>query len=355
MEASRKSTSAAHGDECGVRKIAILGAGSCGTALAVALARSRQPHKLSLWVHGSDVLGTLRATRENSVYLPGIRIREQVQVTGEMGEALAEAEIVLGVMPAAHARAIYTAALPFIDPQAASRIIFVSATKGLEEDSFERMTEVIADVTRPLFVPRVAVLSGPSFALEIARGDPTAVVIASGDPAVAAAVQEEFSGPTLRFYTNNDTIGVEMGGAVKNVIAIAAGVCVGLGLGANTIAALITRGLAEMTRLAVAMGGRRDTLAGLAGLGDLVLTATGALSRNRSLGVELGKGRPLADVLAGTRMVAEGVGTTAATLALARKNGIEMPITEQMDAVLHRGRAPGDAIRELMDRRLKQE
>jgi len=334
-----------------MRKVAILGAGSCGTALAVALARSRAPHQLSLWVHGADVLQALCATRENSVYLPGIRVPEEIEATADMSEALAGADIVLGVMPASHARAVYTAALPFLTPQ----MIFVSATKGLERDSFYRMTEVAADVMRERFEPRLAVLSGPSFALEVARGDPTAVVIASEEPAAAAVVQEQFSGPTLRFYTNTDTVGVEVGGAVKNVIAIAAGVCVGLGFGANTVASLVTRGLAEMTRLAVALGGRRDTLAGLAGLGDLVLTATGSLSRNRAVGVELGKGRRLADILAGMRMVAEGVGTTAATLALARKHGVEMPIAEQMDAILHRGRAPRDAIRELMERRLKRE
>ncbi len=334
-----------------MKKIAILGAGSCGTALAVALARSRQPHQISLWVHGADVFQSVCASRENSVYLPGIRVPEEVEATADMSEALANADIVLGAMPSAHARAVYTAALPFLD----SRMIFVSATKGLEHDSLLRMTEVIADVTRVNFAPRLAALSGPSFALEVARGDPTAVVIASEQPEVAAAVQEEFSGPTLRFYTNDDVIGVEVGGAVKNVIAIAAGVSAGLGFGANTIAALVTRGLAEMTRLAMALGGRRDTLAGLAGLGDLVLTSTGALSRNRSVGVELGRGRSLADILASMRMVAEGVGTTAATLALARRHGVEMPITEQMDAVLRHGRAPRHAMRELMERRLKQE
>jgi len=357
MAASRKSTSAVPADEryrlreSTMRKIAILGAGSCGTALAAALARSRQPHQISLWVHGADVFEALRTTRENSIYLPGIRIPDPVQPTTEMSEALAHADIVLGAMPSAHARATYTAALPFLD----SRMIFVSATKGLEHDSLQRMTEVIADVTRASFAPRLAALSGPSFALEVARGDPTAVVIASQQPEIATAVQEEFSGPTLRLYTNDDIIGVEIGGAVKNVMAIAAGVCAGLGLGANSIAALVTRGLAEMTRLAVALGGRRDTLAGLAGLGDLVLTSTGTLSRNRSVGVELGRGRLLADILAHMRMVAEGVGTAAAVLALARKHSVEMPIAAQMDAVLHQGRAPRDAIRELMERRLKQE
>ncbi len=202
-------------------------------------------------------------------------IPEGTACTGEMGEALAGAEIVLGAMPSAHARTIYTAMLPHLNPQTTPRMIFVSATKGLERGSLARMTEVIAEVMGQKFAPRVAALSGPSFALEVARGDPTAVVIASSDLRVAAEVQAAFSGPTLRLYTNNDTVGVELGGAVKNVIAIAAGVCAGLGLGANTAAALVTRGLAEMTRLAVAAGGQRDTLAGLAGLGDLVLTATG--------------------------------------------------------------------------------
>jgi glycerol-3-phosphate dehydrogenase (NAD(P)+) len=297
------------------------------------------------------VLQSLRATHENSVYLPNMRVPNEIEPSADLSEAFAGAEIVLSAIPSAHARTVYTAALPFLS----ERMIFVSATKGIEHDSLLRMSEVIADVVRPRFAPRLAVLSGPSFALEVARGDPTAVVIASEQAALAATVQQAFSGPTLRFYTNSDMIGVEIGGAVKNVIAIAAGACVGLGLGSNTIAALVTRGLAELTRLAVALGGQRETLAGLAGLGDLVLTANGTLSRNRSVGVELGRGRPLADILAGMRMVAEGVGTTAAVLALARKHNIEMPIAEQMDAVLHRGRAPRDAIRELMERRLKQE
>jgi len=338
-----------------MKKIAIIGAGSCGTALAIALARSREPHRLSLWVHGADVLASLRHCRENSIYLPGMPIPEEIAVTGDLGEALAGAEIVLGVMPSAHARAIYIALLPHLDARTATGTIFVSATKGLEHDSLARMSEVITEVIGREFTPRVATLSGPSFALEVARSDPTAVVIASEDLQVAAEIQREFSGSTLRLYTNDDIVGVELGGAVKNVIALAAGVCAGLGLGANTIAALITRGLSEMTRLAVALGGRRDTLAGLAGLGDLVLTATGGLSRNRSVGVELGKGRKLSEVLSHMRMVAEGVGTTSATLALARRHTVDMPITEQMYGVLNEGRAPSAAIRELMERRLTKE
>jgi glycerol-3-phosphate dehydrogenase (NAD(P)+) len=245
--------------------------------------------------------------------------------------------------------------LPHLDAQTAANTIFVSATKGLQHDSLARMSEVITEVFERKFTPRVAALSGPSFALEMARGDPTAVVIASRDLQVAAEIQREFSGSTLRLYTNDDIVGVELGGAVKNVIALAAGVCAGLGLGANTIAALITRGLSEMTRLAIAMGGRGDTLAGLAGLGDLVLTATGGLSRNRSVGLELGKGRKLAEILSHMRMVAEGVDTTSATMALARRHKIDMPITGQMYAVLQEGRAPAAAIRDLMERRLTNE
>jgi len=338
-----------------VKKIAIIGAGSCGTALAIALGRSREPHRLSLWVHGADVLAGFRKSRENSVYLPGMRISEGTEVTGDLGEALAGAEIMLGVMPSAHARTIYTAMLPHLDAKTAADAIFVSATKGLEKDSLARMSVMITEIIGQKFAPRVAALSGPSFALEVARGDPTAIVIASGDLQVAAEIQREFSSSTLRLYTNDDIVGVELGGAVKNVIAVAAGVCAGLGLGANTIAALITRGLSEMTRLAMALGGRRDTLSGLAGLGDLVLTATGALSRNRSVGVELGKGRKLGEILSQMRMVAEGIGTTSATMALARKHKVDMPITEQMYGVLHGGRAPSAAIRELMERRLTKE
>jgi len=338
-----------------VKKIAIIGAGSWGTALAIALGRSRERHRLSLWVHSADVLTGLCSSRENSIYLPGMRIPNETQVTGDLGEALEGADIVLGVVPSAHARAVYTAMLPHLNAKRASNTIFVSATKGLEQNSHSRMSEVIAAVLGEKFVPPVAALSGPSFALEVARGDPTAVVIACGDLQAAAEIQRELSNSTLRLYTNDDIVGVELGGAVKNVIALAAGVCAGLGLGANTVAALITRGLSEMTRLAVALGGSRDTLAGLAGLGDLVLTATGGLSRNRSVGMELGKGRKLAEILSHMRMVAEGVGTTSATMALARKHNVDMPITEQMYAVLHEDRAPSAAIRELMERRLTKE
>ncbi len=334
-----------------MKKIAIIGGGSWGTALAIALGRSSRPHRLAMWAHSPDVVELLRVKRVNEIYLPGFELPAEVEVTGALPEALAGAEIVLGVMPSAHAREVYRAMRPHLEPRA----VFVSATKGLEPATHARISEVIAGEIAQNPPPRIAVLSGPSFALEVARGDPTAVVLASADASLAAEVQEEFSGPTFRLYTNDDVIGTEIAGAVKNVIAIAAGVCTGLGFGNNTTAALVTRGLAEMTRLAVALGGRRDTLAGLAGVGDLILTSTGALSRNRSVGIELGKGRELGEILGATRMVAEGVGSAAATLELAQRAGVEMPITEQVHSVLAAGRATRGSIRELMERRLRQE
>ena len=334
-----------------MKKIAIIGGGSWGTALAIALTRSSRPHQLAMWAHSSDVVELLRRKRINEIYLPGYELSKEVDVTGVLAEALAGAEIILGVMPSAYAREVYRSMRPHLKHGA----IFVSATKGFEPATHARISEVIASEMALNSSQCIAVLSGPSFAVEVARGDPTAVVLACADATVANQVQDEFSGPTFRLYTNDDVIGVEISGAVKNVIAIAAGVCTGLGLGANTTAALVTRGLAEMTRLAVALGGRRDTLAGLAGVGDLILTSTGALSRNRTVGIELGKGRKLAEILSATRMVAEGVGSTAATLELARRATVEMPITEQVHSVLTGDRGPRDAIRELMERRLKQE
>lgn len=334
-----------------MRKIAIIGAGSWGTALAIVLTRSRQPHSITLWAYEAEVVESLRRTRVNEVFLPGFELPAEVEVTGSLEAALRGADIILGVMPSAHARHLYSQMLPHLSP----KVAIVSATKGLEPKTLLRMTQVVEQVVGPKFPPRVAVISGPSFAREVARGDPTAVVIASADAELAAEIQAEFSGPTFRLYTNSDVVGVEVGGAVKNVIAIAAGVVEGLGFGHNSTAALITRGIAEMNRLATALGAQPETLAGLAGMGDLVLTCTGALSRNRTVGVELGKGRRLEEITGSMRMVAEGVGTTAATRELARQLRVEMPITEQMYGVLYEGRSPRDAIRELMDRRLKHE
>jgi glycerol-3-phosphate dehydrogenase (NAD(P)+) len=336
-----------------MENIAIIGGGSWGTALGLVLSRARCQHRLKLWVHDPALARSLGATRVNEIYLPGFVLPREVAVTNDLGEAAAGADLVLGVMPSAHAPAVYRALAPHL----ARPPIFVSATKGLQPGAggFHRPSEVIEEIFASRFPVRVAALSGPSFAREVARGDPTAVVIASRDLALARTLQEEFSGPTFRLYTNDDVVGTELGGAVKNVIAIAAGVCVGLGFGHNTIAALITRGAAEIARLGCALGARRETLAGLAGIGDLVLTATGSLSRNRAVGVALGKGRKLEEILGSMRMVAEGVGTTAATLRLAEKLGIEMPITAEMHAVLDHARAPLDAIRALMERPLKQE
>lgn len=327
-------------------RIAVLGAGSWGTALALILAR-RGDHALSLWSHTPAVAQTIRQTRENSIYLPGLPIPESVQITTVLQEAASSAEILILAVPSEHLRAICRPLAPLLNREQ----ILVSATKGIEDGTYLRMTEVMSQALEHSEDLPCGVLSGPSFAQEVGAGSPTAITIASSNPAIAARVQEEFSCPTLRLYTNDDVIGVELGGALKNVIAIAAGVTYGLGLGHNTVAALITRGIAEITRLAVACGGRRETLAGLSGLGDLVLTCTGALSRNRHVGLELGRGRCLPEILAGMHgRVAEGIRTTDAALGLALQREVEMPITEQVAAVLHQRISPRDAMRELMSR-----
>jgi len=330
-------------------RIAIIGAGSWGTALAAALAPLG--HAVTLWAYEPEVVESLRIHRENRFFMPGILLPETVQATGDMAEALAGAEIVLTVVPSHVCRTVYEQMLPDLRPA----MVFVSATKGIDTERRLRMSEVIQDTVGQRFAPQLTVLSGPSFALEVARGDPTAVVVASEDREAARLVQQTFSSRTLRLYTSNDVVGVELGGAVKNIIAIAAGVVDGLGLGHNPTAALITRGLAEMTRLACACGARRDTLAGLAGMGDLVLTCTGHLSRNRSVGVELGKGRQLAEIIGPMRMVAEGVRTTKAAVALALEKGVEVPITQQVNRILESEVSPREAIRELMERTLKDE
>lgn len=319
-------------------RIAMIGSGSWGTALALSLARGGD-RSIALWSHSSAV-GT---------YLPGFPIPRQVSPVTDLAAALAGAEIVISAVPSQHVRSTYQKMALHLAP--GQRI--VSATKGIEDGSFLRMTQVIGQVLADhrLHGSSLSVLSGPSFAQEVAAGDPTAVTIACADSSVANWLQEELSAPGLRIYTNDDVIGVELGGALKNVIAIAAGIAAGLGLGHNSAAAIITRGVAEITRLAVACGGRRETLAGLSGLGDLVLTCTGPLSRNRSVGVELGRGKKLPEILAQLQgKVAEGVRTTSAALGLAKAHQVEMPITEQMAAILEHGKSPQDAIRELMAR-----
>ncbi len=327
--------------------IAVMGSGAWGTALAISLAR-RGGHHIALWSYDSDVAATMRQTRENAGFLPGFLLADSIAVTTDPGEALAGAEIVVSVTPSEFTRSSYSAFAPHLRPGQ----LLVSATKGIEDRSFLRMTQVIGEVlaTRGLQLP-CSVLSGPSFAQEVAAGAPTAITIASADAELAGRVQREFSSSSLRLYTNDDVVGVELGGSLKNVIAIAAGIVAGLGLGFNSNAALITRGIAEMTRLAVACGGRRETLAGLSGVGDLVLTCTGSLSRNRTVGMKLGRGQKLSDILAGLEgQVAEGVRTTSAALGLARLHGVEMPIAEQMEAILMHGKSPERAIAELMVR-----
>ena len=323
--------------------LSIIGGGSWGTALAIVLAPRFD--RVRLWVYESDLADRMKSTRENDVYLPGFKLPPNVTVTSQIEGA----EFVLGVMPSHHARGIYAAAAPRLDRS----MTFVSATKGIEQNTLLRMSEVLA-ASLP-FPGRIAVLSGPTFAREIARGDPAAVVIASDDLSVAEKVQTAFSGPTLRLYTNSDPTGVEIGAALKNVIAIGAGVCQGLGLGNNTLAALITRGLAEITRLAVAMGGQTKTLAGLAGLGDLVLTCSGDLSRNRSVGIQLAKGKSLKEITESTPMVAEGVETCLAAVALGAKFRVDLPIIRQMHSVLYESKIPREALRDLMDRALRGE
>ena len=328
---------------------AIIGAGSWGTALAIVLAPRFE--RIRLWAHETDLVERMFSTRINDVFLPGFSLPLNVDPTADLSYALESAGIVVGVMPSRFARPLYREMLPHLGIE----MRFVSATKGLEQGTLLRMSEVARAVIGQKFEPRVAVLSGPTFAREVARGEPTAVVIASPDRELAESIQREFSGPTFRLYANDDPVGVELGAALKNIIAIGAGICDGLGLGSNSMAALITRGLAEITRLAIALGGRPKTLAGLAGLGDLVLTCNGALSRNRTVGIELAKGRTLTDIVGSMTMIAEGVETTAAACDLARKCGVDMPITLQMDAILRGRTSPRAAIRELMERALKTE
>jgi glycerol-3-phosphate dehydrogenase (NAD(P)+) len=333
-------------------RIAIIGAGAWGTALAIALGR-KGTHAIQLWANEAEVVESIANRRVNERFLPGFEIPLAVEATHDLDAALAGAEIVVSIMPSQYCRALFERIADSLRPET----LVVSCTKGLENGTLLRMSELIADVLRPRkFTPRVGALSGPSFAKEVARGDPTAVTVASSDSELARAVQHAFNSSRFRVYTNDDVIGVELGGALKNIIAIAAGVCDGLDLGHNSVAALITRGLAEIARLVVACGGRLDTMAGLAGLGDLVLTCTGDLSRNRSVGVELGKGRKLPDIIAGMHgAVAEGVFTTKAAVGLARKKNIEMPITEQMFAILEQGKAPQQAIEDLMTRAARAE
>jgi glycerol-3-phosphate dehydrogenase (NAD(P)+) len=326
---------------------AVLGAGSWGTALAIHL--GHVGHRVTLWGRDRGLIDEMTRRRANPTYLPDLTFPAPLTPTTSIADALAGAQHIIVAVPSHGLRAVVRAAVPHIPAGA----VLVSATKGIEADSLQRMSEVLIDETRGRHP--VVVLSGPSFATEVARRLPTALVAASTDESAVRLVQEEFRGPSFRLYGSDDVVGVEIGAALKNIIAIGAGVVESLDLGHNAMSALITRGLAEISRLACAMGGRRETLAGLSGLGDLVLTCTGSLSRNRHVGIELGRGRPLDEILSGMRMVAEGVRTTTAALSLGERYGVELPIAAQMADVLAGRKPPKAAVGELMLRRQRGE
>lgn len=327
-------------------RCAVLGGGAWGTALADVLARNA--HDVTLWALESDVVAAITTEHANARFLPGFRLTETLRASTNLSEALDGASLVCLATPAQHLRSIVTRSRPAIDPSA----IVAVASKGIERETLALMSEVV-EVELPGH-PVVA-LSGPSFAAEVADRQPTAIVAASDNLIAAEAVQEAFSNSHLRIYTHDDVIGVELAGSLKNVIAVAAGLVEGVGLGFNSRAALITRGLAEMTRLGVALGAQPATFAGLAGLGDLVLTCTGALSRNRAVGIAIGKGASLEAALAGKETVAEGVATTRSTRALAIREGVEMPIVEMVHRILFDGHSAHTAVAELMGRELRSE
>jgi len=328
-------------------RVGVVGAGSWGTALASLLAANG--HDVRIWSRGSEVANLINAKHENRVYLPGIRLHDSVRATTDLAAAIEGAGLVVMVVPSYAMRATAQRAAPFI----AADAIVVSASKGIEDDSCKTMFEVLSEtIGNP---ERIGVLSGPSFAAELCSGQPTVVVAAATTQAVAERIQGWFASLPLRVYSSTDVIGVEIGGVVKNIMAIATGVSDGLGYGHNARAAIITRGLAEIMRLAVALGGRPETLSGLSGIGDLVLTCTGDLSRNRQLGLRIGRGEKVADILAGMRMVAEGVRNTKAVKALADREGIEMPIVDAAYRVLYEDLPPRDVLAELFSRSLKPE
>ncbi len=330
-----------------MRRVAVLGAGSWGTALAIHLAGIG--HDVRLWARDAELVADMERRRANAVYLPDVRFPASLQPMASLPDSLTDAQLVLVAVPSHGLRQVMRQASAHVDPTA----VILSATKGLEDGSLLRMSEIIRQECPR--VAEVAVLSGPSFARELAQQMPTAVVVAAPSDGAVQHVQEEFRSGALRLYATADIVGVELGGALKNVIAIAAGMVEGLGLGHNAQAALITRGLVEISRLAVAAGGQRETLAGLAGMGDLVLTCTGQLSRNRQVGIELARGRGLDEIVASTKMVAEGVRTTRAALALGAKLNVELPITAQVDVILAGRVSPAVAVTELMGRRQRAE
>jgi glycerol-3-phosphate dehydrogenase (NAD(P)+) len=329
--------------------IAVIGAGGWGTALSIVAARAGG--RVRLWSRSAAVVEEVNRARANNAYLAGHEIPEGVRATCDAGDAVKGAEVVILAAPSHATREVLASLRGLAGPDA----VFVSATKGVEVETGKRISEVVSDVLGGRAAARFVCLSGPSFAQEVAAGEPTAVVAASADEELARRVQAALGAQNFRVYTNQDVVGTELGGASKNVMALAAGMLSGLGLGTNSSAALVTRGLAEMSRLALAEGARLETLMGLAGLGDLVLTCTGGLSRNRRVGEDLGRGRALGEVLAGMREVAEGIKTTRALMLLARRRGVEMPITEEVNAVLYEGKPVRAAVESLMSRPLRDE
>ena len=332
-----------------MKRVAVIGAGSWGTALAAVLAK--KGHDVHLWAFEAEVAEQITRGQENTSYLSGVDLPENLKSTADLEKALEGAEVVVSVSPAQVVGGVMAEAAPHIADDA----LVLSASKGIEATTLRRMDEVISAVLSPAQMARFTVLSGPSFALEVAKEIPTAVVAASDNSDAALAVQDLFQTGYFRVYTGSDVLGVELGGALKNVIALGAGVTAGLGGGLNTLAALITRGLAEMRRLGVAMGARAATFSGLAGMGDLVLTCTGTLSRNRTVGYRLGQGERLEDILAEMSAVAEGVATSHAVHDLAARYGVEMPIAEEVFAILTLGTDPEQALKNLMQRDPKPE
>ena len=330
-----------------MERIGVVGAGAWGTTLAKLLAE--KGHSVSLWVWERDLAVTMARERENSLYLPGVELPAAIEITTSLTEVARGCSAILLVTPSHVFRSVFTNLLPFVEPST----VVVSATKGLEPNSCMTISQVMHDVAP--HVRTVAVLSGPTFAKEVSGGLPTAAVAASEEAAAALRVQDLLSTPTFRVYAGSDPLGVELGGAIKNVIAIAAGIVDGLGLGHNAVAALITRGLREMTRLGVAMGARAETFAGLAGLGDLVLTCTGDLSRNRQLGLALGKGAALSELLQHSPTVKEGVNASKAAVELAKRFSVDMPICQESYAVFFEHRSPREAVVSLLGRTLKSE
>ena len=328
---------------------AVIGAGSWGTTLANLLAEKGFP--VTLWVFEQDLCARMQQSRTNDLYLPGVTLSDNLSFTSDLPQAVAQKQLLLFVTPSQVTRRVLEQSLPHIEAQT----LIVSASKGIENDSLMLLSQVFEELLPVARHKQIGFLSGPSFAKEVSQGMPTAVVAAAKDLAVAKQIQAAFSTEKFRVYTHDDIVGVELGGAMKNVIALAAGVADGLGFGHNTRAALITRGLAEMTRMGLKLGGKAETFAGLTGMGDLVLTCTGDLSRNRTVGIELGKGRTLEEILAGMQMVAEGVKTTLSAYQLAQKLGVEMPIVEQIYQILYKNKDPRQAVGDLMLRDLKAE